>query len=109
MARKYQHLLCRVYGAVSDENRSLLVKTLEQAATAGGADVRETIVHPFFPLGLTAICVLGESHASIHTWPEDKFAAIDFFNCAKDADMDAFIKTWVDAGFKPTKIQIIER
>ena len=109
MAKEYQHLLCRVYGAVSDENRKLLVDTLEKAAIAAGADVRETIEHPFFPQGFTAIGVLGESHASIHTWPEDKFAAVDCFNCAENANMDAFIQKWIDAGFKPAKIRIIER
>ena len=109
MAKKYQHLLCRIYGDLDDENRLELIETLETAAMAAGARVRETVVHPFYPQGFTAICVLGESHASIHTWPEDGFAAVDCFNCAENANMDAFVQTWIDAGYKPMDVKIVER
>ena len=31
--------------------------------------------------GVTAICLLSESHISIHTWPEKGEAAVDVFTC----------------------------
>ncbi|MDD2678173.1 MAG: adenosylmethionine decarboxylase [Candidatus Paceibacterota bacterium] len=35
--------------------------------------------------GLTAFCIVSESHLSIHTWPEDNYFAFDLFSC-KDFD-----------------------
>lgn len=35
----------------------------------------------FSPAGYSIILLLAESHASIHTWPESKFAALDLFTC----------------------------
>lgn len=35
----------------------------------------------FQPIGVTGFILLEESHVSIHTWPEHKFAAIDIFSC----------------------------
>ncbi len=31
--------------------------------------------------GFTGVAVLAESHISIHTWPENDYAAIDIFMC----------------------------
>lgn len=31
----------------------------------------------------TALYLLGESHLSIHTWPEKNFIAIDIFTCGE--------------------------
>ncbi|HPT40100.1 MAG TPA: adenosylmethionine decarboxylase [Candidatus Paceibacterota bacterium] len=31
--------------------------------------------------GLTAFCVISESHLSIHTWPENNYMAFDIFSC----------------------------
>lgn len=35
----------------------------------------------FDPVGATGFILLAESHVSIHTWPENSFAAIDVFSC----------------------------
>jgi len=31
--------------------------------------------------GVTGVVLLAESHISIHTWPELKYAAVDIFMC----------------------------
>ncbi len=35
----------------------------------------------FSPHGVTGFILLEESHISIHTWPEENFAALDIFSC----------------------------
>ncbi len=37
----------------------------------------------FAPHGATLIVLLEESHLSIHTWPEEKYMAIDLFSCVE--------------------------
>ena len=41
--------------------------------------------------GITAIALLGESHMSVHTWPERQFAAFDLFTCNLDVNADNVI------------------
>lgn len=31
--------------------------------------------------GITAFCIISESHLSIHTWPENNYFALDLFSC----------------------------
>ena len=54
---------------------------LAKACEAAGCKVLMSYGHPFPGEGVTALVVLAESHASIHTWPEHKLACIDLFMC----------------------------
>ena len=40
--------------------------------------------------GATVIALLSESHATIHTYPEYAYAAVDVFSCGA-ADVDSFV------------------
>jgi S-adenosylmethionine decarboxylase len=77
-----------------------LVSTLRVAALHGGATIIGDKSHKFGEgMGGTAIILLAESHISVHTWPENNFAAIDIFMCG-NTDPHASKKFIVDA-FKP--------
>ena len=54
---------------------------MEAAARAGGATILHAYFHPFAPCGVTGFLLLAESHLSVHTWPEEQFAAFDIFSC----------------------------
>ena len=58
-----------------------LIDLLEYAAAASGATVIQTISKKFEPQGVTVLCLLSESHISIHTWPEEGKAAVDVYTC----------------------------
>jgi S-adenosylmethionine decarboxylase len=61
---------------------SNIEQLLRGAATAAGAQVLHSHFHGFGEgLGVTGVVLLAESHISIHTWPEDGFAAADIFMC----------------------------
>lgn len=61
-------------------------KHMISAAQAAGATVINTTFHHFAPYGVSGVVVIQESHLSIHTWPERKFAAIDIFTCGPHVD-----------------------
>lgn len=66
-------LLCDVAG---------IERLLREAATLAGATIIHGHFHPFGPgMGVTGVLLLRESHISIHTWPENAFAAVDIFMC----------------------------
>jgi S-adenosylmethionine decarboxylase len=59
-----------------------LERLLREAAEAAGARVLHSHFHGFgVGMGVTGVVLLAESHISIHTWPEDGFAAADIFMC----------------------------
>ena len=45
------------------------------------ANILRIIGERFEPQGVTLLALLSESHASIHTWPELSYAAIDLYTC----------------------------
>ena len=61
----------------SDFIRESLRKAVEHA----NATLIEEVKYEFTPQGITAVCLLSESHISIHTWPEKRYAALDIFTC----------------------------
>jgi S-adenosylmethionine decarboxylase len=84
------HYLIDVAGcdASTLNDEEYLKKLLEAGAIFSGATVLKTESHKFSPQGVTAFCLLSDSHISIHTWPEDGRAAIDMFTCG-DCDSKA--------------------
>lgn len=82
--RPGSHGLLDLYGCsdglLRDEGR--LKTVLRQAAEAAGATVLDGRFHTFGDAGgVTGVLLLAESHISIHTWPEHRFAAVDIFLC----------------------------
>jgi S-adenosylmethionine decarboxylase len=76
------HLLVELWGARNLTDPEAVKSALCEAAEAAGATVLQVHVHQFdASTGVTGVAVLAESHITIHTWPERKFAALDIFMC----------------------------
>jgi S-adenosylmethionine decarboxylase len=58
---------------------------VEAAARCGATIVGENFIK-FHPQGVTGVLVLSESHLSIHTYPEEGFAAVDCYTCGTTVD-----------------------
>lgn len=52
-----------------------------EAARRAEATVIDAVFHEFNPFGISGVVVIAESHLSIHTWPEYRYAAVDIFSC----------------------------
>jgi S-adenosylmethionine decarboxylase len=83
------HVLADLYGISRGLLRdgAALEAVLRAAALGAGARVLASHFHSFgADEGVTGVVLLAESHMSIHTWPEQEFAAADIFMCgAADA------------------------
>jgi S-adenosylmethionine decarboxylase len=86
-----------------------LEELLNHAAIIGGATILTQYFHPFAPTGVTGFLLLAESHLSVHTWPEEGFAAFDIFSCG-DMDTDAIVDT-IRQALRPVRerLQLIHR
>ncbi len=78
-----RHALVDGSGVPADvlDDKAFLEAALESACRSAGASVLETTSHKFEPQGVTVVCLLAESHASIHTYPEHGRYMADVFTC----------------------------
>ena len=77
-----KHLIADFYAASRLFDCVPVTDILRQAAEAAGATVLDIRMHDFGDrCGFTGVALLAESHISIHTWPENDYAAIDIFMC----------------------------
>jgi len=59
-----------------------------QAANLSGATVISSHFNQFDPQGVSGVVVIAESHFTVHTWPEHRYAAVDIFTCGASIDFD---------------------
>jgi len=77
--------------------------------------VSPTLIYQFPPRqsklksGLTAFCVLAESHLSIHTWPENNYFALDLFSCRDFNEKKVISLIKKNFAVKKIYIQVIKR
>ena len=76
---------------------------LKRAVDASGTTLVDLRIEPFQPQGLTAFCLLAESHLAVHTWPEEDYIAIDLFTCGDSVSPDRAIDVLM-AELEPEKI-----
>ncbi|SDV47271.1 adenosylmethionine decarboxylase [Chitinasiproducens palmae] len=102
-----RHLLADLHGidAVTLRDATGIEALLVAAARAAGARVLSAHFHHFGgQAGVTGVVVLGESHLSIHTWPEHGFAALDIFMCGTAQPERAL--DHVTAAFAPAHVAL---
>jgi len=103
--KRIHELLVDLYGCKSNlDDAEFLVAVLEEAAQKMGSTVVKTICHKFSPTGSTVILILAETHMSIHTWPEYKYAALDIFVCSEEIDPEVGWRI-VRVALKPTSFK----
>ena len=82
-------------------------KSLVGAVQEGGGTIVKTLFHEFSPWGVSGVVVITESHVTIHTWPEHRYAAVDIFSCSPKLDHEV-IRHALAACFKSTRSRIRE-
>ena len=75
-----------------------------------GATVLGHTSHQFEPVGATVVVLLAESHASLHTWPENQTVCIDLFTCGDSLDAETALEEIIaHLGAGRQNIKIVER
>jgi len=100
------HLIVDLHGAEGLDDIDLIEATLRRCVEAAQATLLHIHLHHFQPNGVSGVVVLAESHISIHTWPDLRYAALDVFMCGK-ASPDACIPVLREA-FKAKRVDVNE-
>lgn len=82
-----KHCILNLHGCKFEDLNDInfVVSLIEESAIISGATILKTVSHKFSPQGVTALCLLSESHISIHTYPELGKCFADIYTCG-DAD-----------------------
>jgi S-adenosylmethionine decarboxylase len=101
------HLIIDLYEAERLDDIDHISATLVECVEAAGATLLHMHLHPFEPNGgISGVAVLAESHISIHSWPERRYAALDVFMCG-DAQPELCVEV-LRRAFKPKRIAVEE-
>lgn len=77
------------------------------AARACGATIVDVAFHEFNPFGVSGVVVIAESHLSIHTWPEYRYAAVDIFTCG-DVIKPEYAADYIASRFRCKNPSVVE-
>jgi len=67
------------------DNLEAIETKLEEVCKCSAVTIEGKTSKKFEPQGVTICFLLSESHLSIHTWPENRSCAIDFYHCGEKA------------------------
>lgn len=78
------HLIIDLYDAERLDDLELMESSMRKCVEEAGATLLHIHLHHFQPNGgISGVAVLAESHISVHTWPENGYAAFDVFMCGE--------------------------
>lgn len=97
-----RHLILDLYECDQEllDNYDELERLLQVALSMAGAKILRVFGEKFQPQGVTLLALLAESHASIHSWPELGYCAIDLYTCGDTTNTHRaaeFLKTKLKA------------
>jgi len=107
-----RHCLLELGGCPAEtlSDPAWLEHVLREAARAAGAHVIGALRHHFATQGVSVVCLLAESHISIHTWPESGHATADVYTCGTQCDPEQACQVLIDRlGAQQHRLRVIPR
>jgi len=105
------HLIADLEGCIGLDDPALIERAIRAGVAAAGVTLLDLRLHHFGPeQGVTGVALLAESHISIHSWPQQAYAAVDVFLCGRREAVRAALDA-LAAHVKPihSRVSIIER
>lgn len=102
------HLLVELVGCEGQllEQERYVGAAMREAADESEATVVEQSFHEFQPYGVSGAVIIQESHYTIHTWPEHRYAAVDLFYCGGTIKVQRAVEV-LRKRFKPERIKFL--
>lgn len=102
------HLLIELFDCdpASIEQETTVGDAMLKAAVDSEATIVTSSFHEFKPWGVSGAVIIQESHYTIHTWPEHRYAAVDLFYCGGTIHVEKAIDV-LKARFKPGRIKFL--
>ncbi|MCE4614776.1 MAG: adenosylmethionine decarboxylase [Desulfurococcales archaeon] len=56
-------------------------------------------------LGVSVVAIILESHITVHTWPEYRYATVDVYSCGRHTDSQKAFE-YIISALKPRRVEI---
>ena len=78
-----KHMIAEFYNCCEDaiDNIEYVRDVMTESARIIGATIVAEKFHKFYPVGVSGVVIISESHLSVHAWKEFKYCAVDIFVC----------------------------
>jgi S-adenosylmethionine decarboxylase proenzyme len=83
-------------------NSRFVQREIKKAVGKTRLTVLHSHFHDFRPTGTTGLMLLKESHVTIHTWPEHRYASVDIVTCGDPRDATIVYESLLKS-FRPGK------
>lgn len=106
------HVMCEMYNIFDGilQDKDYMLTALLKGVKESKANCEGILLKQFEPTGLSIIVLLSESHASIHTYPEQNGMFVDAFTCGTTCNPQAIIDTLVkELGVEKYSVKTIHR
>jgi len=102
------HLLIELFDCDPASLKTELVvgEAMLDAAIVSKATVVADSFREFQPYGVSGAVIIQESHYTIHTWPEHKYAAVDLFYCGGTIHVQRAVEVLMER-FKPQRMKFL--
>lgn len=101
------HLIIEVWNGKNFSSLQKIEEIFKNAINACGVTLLKIDLHKFSSSGgISGVAIIKESHISVHSWPEYKYAAMDIFVCGDINPYKAI--PVIKAGFETEQIQVTE-
>ncbi len=106
------HYIIELYNCSAKilDDVKIIERALNYSADLAEATIISSNFHKFSPQGVSGVVVIAESHLSIHTWPELRYAALDLYTCNLNMNIDKALE-YIQQVFQPREmiIKYLER
>jgi S-adenosylmethionine decarboxylase len=92
-----KHMICDIKKIKNHDllnNPKKLMNLLDQICDKYNYTILEKSQHIFEPQGFTTLYLLSESHISIHTFPENNYAAVDVYTCRQYTSHHVYLEIY---------------
>lgn len=105
------HMIIEAAGCSKDviTTPERIEQIFKEAARVANMTIKASHFFRFSPTGVSGAVIIAESHISIHTWPEEGYAAIDVYTCGESDPERAVEYILKEIGAKHAHISEIKR
>jgi len=92
-----KHMICDIKNIKNHKllnAPNLIIDLLDNICQSYNYKILQKSQHIFEPQGFTTLYLLSESHISIHTFPENNYAAVDIYTCRQYQDNSSYLEIY---------------
>jgi len=97
---------CRNTELLDDLNK--IEELMREGLKVANFTLVQLFSHKFYPIGVTSVAIVSESHVSIHTYPETGHVSIDIFHCSDGSLQLLRLMDYLKHHFEPSLFSYAE-